>query len=279
MLWFHLLRVRCEPLKQASLFQMPRSPGEVIIDTIRATPTAVVGRGSEWHIGKPESVGANALGFKMGRTTAVSVPKYDVETHDFFESQVDSAPYTFGVFDQYTQACGILKKSGVSQVPAEISNKLEKLLNSTSIPEQAGYRAVVDPISDPEGFLEQLRSADTITKFSFTASFENPFDVDRLIQRPAEKFTGVVGGTRTKVEVEGESLNEEVLEELSRGVAATGEAASATVRSKGARRGKRIHLRGNPVLESVETEKTSIGLYKSIHDAVLKSYNRVRNAL
>lgn len=279
MLWFHLLRVRCEPLKQAGLFEVARSPGQTIIEAIKVTPTAVVGRGSEWHIGRPEAIGSSALGFKMGRTTAVSVPKYDLEAHDFFESQVESAPFTFGVFDQFTQACGILKKAGVSQISSEISHKLEKLLNATGVPEQSGFRIVVDPIPDPEGFLQQLRSADMVTKFSFTASFENPFDVDRLIQRPAEAFTKLVGGTRTKVEVEGESLDERVLEELARGVASTGEVASATVRNKGARRGKRIHLRGNPVLESVESEKTSKGLYRSMLDAVVSSYNRVRNTL
>lgn len=215
----------------------------------------------------------------MGRTTALMVPQYDGVTHDFFEAEVNSAPYTFGVFDKETQACGIVKKSGVSQNSTEISAKLEKLLNSSAIPEQAGVRIVVDPISDPQGFIEQLRNSSSITKFSFTASFENPFDVNELIQRPAEKFAEIAGADKAKVEVEGESLNEEVLEELARGVASTGETAAATIRQEGVTRGKRIYLKGNPVQEAIEEGDSPRTIYAAIWDATKIGYSRVRNAV
>ena len=165
MLWIHVLRVRCEPLQQGGLFTRPRSSSDIISDVIKSTPTANVGRGSEWHIGKPERISERAIGFKMGRTTAVTVPQYDVAAHDFYEAEVESAPYTFGVFDEDTQACGIVKKSGVSQSPNEISAKLERLLNASPIPEQAGVRVVVDAIPDPQSFIEQLRNSFAITKF------------------------------------------------------------------------------------------------------------------
>lgn len=279
MLWIHVLRVRCEPLSQGGLFDEPRSPADIILDAIRSAPTANVGRGSEWHIGKPEVVDGGAIGFKMGRTTAVTVPQFDVEAHDFYEAEVERAPYTFGLFDSETQACGIVKKAGVSQNASEVAAKLERLLNASAAPEKAGYRIVVDPITDPQGFIEQLRSASTITRFSFTASFPNPFDVEALIQRPAEEFTKVAGGEKTKVEVRGENLNEEVLEDLARGIASTGDQASATIRQKGIRRGKPIYLRGNPVQESVEAEGPTKSIYGAMRDATRAAYYRVRNAL
>lgn len=279
MLWLHILRARCEPLQQGTLFDQPRPPSDVIADAVRATPTAQVGRGSEWHIGKPEQLPDRAIGFKMGRTTAITVPQFDVETHDFYEAEVERAPYTFGVFDLDTQACGIVKKAGVSQSASEIASKLEKLLNASAIPEKAGFRIVVDPITDPEGFIEQMRSASSITRFSFTASFANPFDVEALIQRPAEEFTKAAGGEKTTVEVKGDNLNEEVLEDLARGVASTGDHASATVRQEGTRRGKRIYLRGNPVQEPVEEEGPAKSIYAAMRDATRIAYNRVRNAL
>lgn len=279
MFWIHVLRIRCEPLQQGVLFAEPREPAEVITDAIRATPTADVGRGSEWHIGKPEDVAGGATGFKMGRSSAVTLPRYDSEKHDFYEAEVERAPYTLGVFDPGTQACGVVKKAGVSQNPTEIAAKLEKLLNASAHPEKAGVRIVVDPLTDPQGFIEQLRSATAVTRFSFTASFPNPFDVEALIQRPAEEFTKIAGGEKTKVEVEGDNLNEEVLEELARGVASTGDQASATVRQDGASRGKRIYLRGNPVQEAVEAEGPAQGVYEKIREAARAAYGRVRNVL
>lgn len=279
MIWLHLVRIRCEPLRQGGLFNNARRPSDVISDALRSTPTAPVGRGSEWHIGKPEMLKGAAIGFKMGRTTAVTVPQFDSESHDFFESEVERAPYTFGLYDQETQACGIVKKAGVSQSASEIASKLEKLLNASAYPEQSGYRIAVDPITDPAGFIEQLRSASSISKFGFTASFANPFDVEALIQRPAEEFTKMVGGEKTKVEVQGENLNEEILEDLARGVASTGDQASATVRQAGSRRGKRIFLRGNPVQEPIEEEKVSKGIYDLMLNATRSAYNRVRSSL
>lgn len=107
MLWTHLLRVRCEPLQQANLFTEQKSPSDVIVESISATPTAHVGRGSEWHIARPELIGKEAIGFKMGRLTEVMVPQYDSFNQDFYEAEAERAPYTFGVFDRDTQACGI----------------------------------------------------------------------------------------------------------------------------------------------------------------------------
>lgn len=276
MLWIHLLRVRCEPNKQSGLFDRPRSPSDVIMDAIRSTPRALVGRGAEWRIVKPELIGANAIGFKMGRSAALKVPQYDDKAHDFVESEVQSAPYTFGVYDAETQACGIIKRTGVSLLASQISSKLEKILNSTDFPEQAGCTIQVDPISDPDDFIGQLRGAALVTKFRFTASFPNPFDVERLIQRPAELFTQAAGGDSTTVEVHGQNLDVDLLEELARGVASTGDEAAATVKSSDRARGKRIHLKGNPVQEPVEQERDPKSFYKSILSSTRAAYERIR---
>ncbi|ENY82572.1 hypothetical protein EBMC1_00670 [Sphingopyxis sp. MC1] len=135
---------------------------------------------------------------------------------------------------------------------------------------------MVDPIVDPEGFIEQLQSAHTIVKFSFTAEFENPFDVETLIQRPAEKFNEAVGGSRTKVEVEGDSLDKEILEDLSRAVAATGDDAAASVRTSERSPSKRIYLKGTPLQEPVETESALNPLHVMLK-ATRDAYNRLRN--
>lgn len=120
--------------------------------------------------------------------------------------------------------------------------------------------------------------AHEVTSFTFFAGFENPFDVENLIQRPAEKFNKLAGGARTKVEVQGDSLNKEVLEELSRGVASTGEYAAANIRTTEGQRAKRIYLRGSPLTEPVKPlpEKS---LFEVILTATREAYDRIRHSI
>lgn len=278
MFFIHVLRIRCEPLEQASLFAQARSPSLVITDALLSTPTAHVGRGSEWHIGRPERLPNDGVGFQLGRVQAVTAPQFDVEQHWFFEEETQRAPYTIAVYDQRHQACGVIRKAGVSQSAGEVAGKLEKLLNATPHTEAAGYRVVVDPIKDPQQFVEQMRVAHEVTSFTFFAGFENPFDVENLIQRPAEKFNKIAGGERTKVEVQGDKLNKDVLEELSRGVASTGEYAAANIRTSEGGRTKRIYLRGSPLTEAVKPTPDK-SLFDLILTATREAYDRIRHAI
>lgn len=91
-MFIHVMRIRCEPLDQSSLFAEKRPPSLVITDAILSTPTANVGRGSEWHIGRPELLQSDGIGFQMGRVQAVTAPQYDTELHWFFEEETQRAP-------------------------------------------------------------------------------------------------------------------------------------------------------------------------------------------
>lgn len=276
--WIHIARIRCEPLQQGSLFVEERLPTKVISDCILARPTADVGRGSSWHIGASNELSGDGISFQMGRVQEISSPQFDSVEHSFFEAQAERAPYTVAVYDQRHQCCGIVKKSGVSQSANEICSKLETLLNSTEYPSRAGVRVVVDPLIDPENFIEQLRNSSEIVKFSFTAGFENPFDVESLIQRPAEKFNQSVGGIQTKVEVEGPNLNKEILEDLSRAVASTGDKAAASIRKEPRQKAKRIYLKGTPLQEPLELPSDR-SPFQVMLGATREAYDRIRNSL
>lgn len=277
MFFIHVLRVKCEPLEQADFLAKPMDPVNVISQATRAKPTADVGRRSEWHLGNVQSVPGDGIAFAMGRTAMVTSPRFDEKTHDFLEEEVTRAPFTMGVFDQRHQTCGVIRKTGVSQSANEIASKLETLLNSTPYPRESNVKIVIDPVRDPASFIEALKSASSVTRFSFYAARPNPHDVNRLIQRPAEEFTQAAGGVRTKVEVEGDDLDREVLTDLSQAVAAVGETASANVRPEPDSRTKRIHLSGNPVSEPVATDETR-GLLVRMLEATREAYDRVRNA-
>lgn len=277
MAFIHLLRIKCEPLEHADFLAKSLNSVDVISKSLMAKPTADVGRGSEWHVGNVGSLPDDGVSFAMGRTAMVTTPRFDEKTHDFLEEEGTRAPYTFGVFDTRHQACGVLRKPGVSQNAGQIAAKLEKLLNSTRYPRESNARIIVDPIWDPSSFIEAIFQADSVTRFSFFASRPNPHDVNALIQRPAEEFTMAAGGERTRVEVEGPNLDKDVIGDLAQAVAAVGEEASASIRPESEARTKRIHLSGNAVTEAVERDEAK-GLLPRILEATRVAYDRVRNS-
>jgi hypothetical protein len=278
-LTLHVFRIQCERKVQSSLFAEREAPSEVISQAIFAKPTAVVRRGTEWHIGSPERIkDTNGIGFQIGRVQSVNTPQFDDNAKVFFESDEERAPYTIGVFDRSSQACGILRRSGVSLNGEEISDKLQKLLNESGIPSKYDYNIIVDKLRDPDEFIDIIRSSFQIKKFSFRSRFENAFDVQRLIQRPAQEFTEITKGRSTTVEVEGDSLEPEPLEELTRSVASVGDTASATVRSDENSKPRRIFLQGTPLIAEVSREEVEQSPLHAAFFAVKAAYKRLRQA-
>lgn len=275
MFYIHILHVKCEGMPQGDFLREASDPVSVIVQSLESKPTADVGRGSEWHIGNVEKIDKSGVGFAMGRTQAVTTPQFDLSTHNFVEEEAMRAPFTLGVFDKETQSCGIIRKGGVSQSSSEIAGKLAKLLNSAPYARESNYEIVVEPIPDPIDFISSVREAKAVIRFSFTVTWPNPHDVDRLIQGPAKEFTKEAGGERTRVEVEGESLDKDLIEDVAKAVAADGEQASASVRTGEGGPPKRVHLSGNPVVERVESSPRE-SVFSSILDATKRAYHRVR---
>lgn len=274
----HILRIKCEGLPQGDFLRETSDRIIVIGQSFEARPTADVGRGTEWHIGNVEAMKSGPVSFAMGRTQAVKTPQFDQATHNFLEEEAMRAPFTIGVFDPETQACGIIRKSGVSQSASEIAGKLARLLNAAPFARQSNSVIVVEPITDPVDFIEAIRQAAAVTRFSFTVSRPNPQDVNRLIQEPAKEFTKEAGGDRSKVEVEGDSLNKDLLEDVAKAVAADGQQAVASVRPEGGGPARRIQLSGNPVIERVEPGKSS-SVFESILEGTRRAYYRIRGTV
>jgi hypothetical protein len=275
MFYIHVLRIKCETLPQADFLRSTRDPVDVISRSFEGKPTADVGRGSEWHIGNIENIESEGIGFAMGRTQAVKSPRFDTVNHDFLEEEAMRAPFTIGVFDKSTQTCGIIRKTGVSQSSSEIAGKLQILLNSAGVAAESNSHIVVDPIPDPVSFIEAIRDAEAVTRFSFTVTRPNPQDVNRLIQKPAEEFTEAIDGEKARIEVEGDSLNKSVVEDVAKATAAVGETATANIRPAGGGRTKRIYLTGNAVVEPVDAGKTQ-SVFAAILTNIRSAYVRIR---
>jgi hypothetical protein len=276
--WMHILRVKCESLPQGDFLKKEGESVNIIRESFEQKPTAPVARGSEWHIGNVSKLNDTALSFAMGRTMAVTSPQFDPTNHNFMDEEAQRAPYTLGIFDFDTQVCGILRRPGVSQKASEIAGKLATLLNSSGVPQKYNCTIVVDPIFDPAPFLQQIRSAASVNKFTFFVSRPNPQDVDRLIQQPAERYTEQLNGTKTKIETEGDNLDKELVEDMANATAAKGDDASAVIRAEEGAKLKKIQLRGSALVEPVE-EAADSGILLSMLDAATSAYRRVRNLL
>jgi hypothetical protein len=276
MFHIHVLRIKCEGLPQGDFLRSSSDPVSIITRSIKAKPTADVGRGSDWHIGNVKELDEGGLSFAMGRTQAVTSPQFDESTHDFVEEEAMRAPFTFGVFDPELQVCGVIRKAGVSQSTNEIAGKLSKLLNAAPFAREANAVIVVEAIPDPINFMQAIRSAQAVLRFSFTVARPNPIDVDRLIQGPAKEFTEKVAGDRTRVETEGADLNKDAIEDVTNAVAADGEQAAATIRPKEGGPPKRVYLAGNPVTERVEPGPNS-SVLSAVLEGARRGYRRVRN--
>lgn len=274
--WLHVLRVRCEHVEQTNMFAEDRTPEDVIVDAFRAHPAAEVGGGSEWHIAAAELFAGRAVAFQIGRVQSVTNPQYDDQRQRFYEAEGERAPYAYGVFDSETQVCVIEKKAAVSAKAPEVASKLEKLLNKPSFASDAGFRIVVDELRDPEGFIEQVRQADRVTRFQFVAEFENPHDVYTLIHAPAERYNEMIKGQKTTVETRGPDLDKDVVEEMARSAASVGDPASATIREKGQAKGKTVYLRGTPLLEKLSLSDEVEGLRDHMLSALRSAYERLR---
>lgn len=271
----HLMRCKAEPLPQMDAFKPKRPATEIVTESFMARPTTKVPRGAIWHIGNTVEIQGGGIFFALGREAILKKQQFNEGRREFEEVEQEQAPFTVGVYDPKTQAAGVLVRQGVSLSAREISTKLEVLLESTGIARNHNTRIVVDPISDPRGFIEILLTASRITRFEFDFSLPNPPDDERFIQRPLKEFGKRVGATEGKASLKGPSLDPEQLVELTRAVAAEGDEATANVEMLPGGGIERKGLTQNPVREPVEAELHE-GTGPAILRAVRRAYRRIR---
>lgn len=274
--WVHVLRIRAEHFEQRDFLIVEREPSDIIADALLDMPEGEIGGGSDWHIAAAERFAGSAVYFQIGRVQKINQPQYDEGTRKFFEAEGERAPYTEGVFDGETQTCVIERRPNVAAKAIEIAPKLEKLLNSTRAPAEAGVTIRVDELRDPTGFIDQIRESYRVTRFSFTAEFENAHDVYGLIHRPAEQYNEAIRGAKTTVESRGDDLDKEVVEEAARSAASVGDPASATVKPDKGGKLKTIYLRGTPLLELVELAEKAEAIKETMLAAAKRAYHRLR---
>ncbi|WAK02485.1 hypothetical protein [Methylobacter sp. YRD-M1] len=130
------------------------------------------------------------------------------------------------------------------------------------------------PIPDPEGFLRALSSAYRVTRFAATFRGPNPFDADEHFQKPLSVYLSAANGESGKAQIHGEDLNREVLQEVTRSTAATGNEASARIIKSKSQKSITINLKGDPVKRRYDEDEH---LPEAVLADLTNLYYRVRN--
>ncbi len=275
MLEFQLFRIKVYPSEQM-VFNGPKKPSEILLETIESLPSAEIRNGMIWHLGNICEIDENGLYFRVGRTTKAKREIY--QEGNFTDEEFEEAPYTHIILDIPIEVCAIAKKAKLSPSPKGIANQLIKLFAGSEPARHYGAKFEIDWLKNPEDLITQIKQAYAISRFSMTFSRPNPFDIEEEFIKPFSKFMKESQGEKGKAQVEGENLKPQLLENLTRSVAATGNDATARLQIRKEDKPTTIHLRENPVFisqDDVSDDKQKKGLLNKVRQV----YKEVRGKL
>lgn len=278
MLNFYLFRIKIHEPPLPSMFDEEKSASERIREVILSKPSEELRKGFIWHIGNVIELKENGLYFALGRTTKTIVELYDEDEGNFVEEDFESSPYTHAFVDLTYQLLSIAKKTRLAQTPKGISKQLERLMNSAQELAESGRSVEILQISDPEEFINHIRNAYSVSKFTMEFGEPNPWDANEDFQAPMQKLLKESHGRKGRTSISGEDLKRETLEDLTRASAATGNDVQALIKSSQDERGVIKHLVGNPATVS-EDEVASDEHKITLLLKVRKYYIQIRQHL
>lgn len=251
----YLFRVKVQKTKQGVLFGREIEPSKFLTEVISSKPSAELREGYIWHIGNIVLIENEGLSFAAGRTTKKSKELYDESEKNFLEVEDEESPFTYVYYDMKYGFFAIEPKSKLSPTVKGIARNIEKLINKQDYVIHSGYRIEISEIWDPEDFLRHIRQAYAVVGFTVHFGKPNPFDVEADFHRPMEKYLEETGGRKGKATIQGENLDRDKIEEVTRSVASTGNDASARLRMTEGQRPVTRHLEGDPVAIPIEDEE------------------------
>lgn len=275
MLEFQLFRIKVYHSGQM-IFDGPKKPSEILLEAIESLPSAELRRGMIWHLGNIYKIDENGLYFRVGRTIKAKREIY--KDGNFMDQEFEEAPYTHVVLDIPIEVCAIAKKPKLSPSPRGIANQLIRLLAGSKTAKYYEAQFEIDWLKDPKDLITHLKQAYNISRFSMTFSRPNPFDVEEHFRKPFGQLIRATQAEKGKAQVEGENLKSQVLEDLTRSAAATGDDAVARLQLDEKQKPTTVRLRDNPVF--LQQDDVSSGEQKkSILNKVREAYRKVRGKL
>lgn len=270
---YSLFRVKMVRPRQSSFLHDDLPPRDIFLRAVLEKPSGELRKGFEWHIGNVQQFAEYTGYFAAGRTTLSTIEKFNPESGDFVEEELEESPYTHCVFDARIGFIGIAKKPNLSQTTKGIANRIEQLLSLAEIVRNNNILVEIRPIPDPDGFLSSLDSAFKVFSFSATFRGPNPFDADEHFQKPLSVYLSAADGQKGKTTISGEDLNRSVLREVTRSTAATGNEASARIQKAKRQKPMTINLKGDPIKRKYDEDEHTPEL---VLNDLTNQYSRVR---
>ncbi len=256
MIDFYLYRMKFFLPTQTNLFSDNNLKREEILRHIlKEKPSMELREGHNWHIGNVYHVDETGGYFAVGRTTKSILEKYDKQTGNFIEEQLETSPYTHVIFERSIGFVAIAKKTKLAPTVAGIAAKLSKLFSISDFINSNHIDVSLDPISDPYDFINAVQTAYSIKFFEVTFTKSNPFDADEFFQKPMEKYLDAARGEKGKTAIFGPSLDSETLINVTRSIAATGNDAKASLKVSESARYSTKRLKGNPACFQIPEEE------------------------
>jgi hypothetical protein len=255
------------------MFDYPVNRQDVFTAALRGDAGTTIRAGYRWHIANVQFYSEFSGYFRIGRTTLTASPTFNPES-GFTEQVSEFSPFTHCVFDAQIGFVGIARNTELAQETDAIARRVADALSSTRPVEENSIFVELTPIPNPEGFLHDIDSAYRVIKFSATFHRPNPVDADEIFQKPLAKLLATANGQLGKAEVTGEDLNREAIKAITRSTAATGNDATARVRTGRGKRSKKIRLRRSTVTASYEEEEHNPA---QVLADLRTLYKRVRN--
>ncbi|WP_323012266.1 hypothetical protein [Castellaniella sp.] len=252
---YSLFRVKMVRPHQASFLHDELTPRDILLQAILEKPSSELRKGYHWHIGNIQMFDQFTGYFAAGRTTTSTIEKFDEETSNFVEEELEASPYTHCVFDAAIGFLGIAKKPNLSQTTKGIAARLEQLLSRSLVVVKNEIAVEIRPIPDPDGFLKAIETAFKVFTFSATFRGPNPFDADEHFQKPLSVYLNAAEGIKGRTTISGTDLNRRVLQEVTRSTAATGNEASARIQKSKGQKAVTVNLKGDPVKRKYDEQE------------------------
>lgn len=244
---YSLFRTRFIRPAQTTIFSSDLTPVQIFLRALAEKKSARLRKDHIWHIGNIRHFSNTTGYFAIGRTTTSTIEKYNKETGNFVAEELESSPYTHGVFDAEIGFVGIAKKSSLTPTTKGIAIRLQQLLSLAEIVEVNGISVEISPIPDPDGFVRSLTAAHRVINFTATFHGPNPFDADEHFQKPLSVYLAAARGKKGRTVIQGDDLDRDVLQGITRSTAATGNEAKARIIKYRTQRPITINLSGDPI--------------------------------
>ncbi len=268
---FFLFRVKFIRDHQKDIFDDGASPEKIFNEAIREKPLVKLRRGAEWKLANISDIGINGGAFAVGRISEASTERFDFSKDDFIEARDYQGPFSTVLFSRKTGVVAIEEKSKVNSKTIATAKRLHDLMQSTNAVRRRNVRCIIDPIIDPDGFIEKIRKSTHVLKFRATFTGPNPSDADAIFQKPLEIYAEKIKADKGVIEVSGANLDKEVVIDITRSNAATGNLVNARIETKGFV--ETIPLRGINANFTVQAGDTQTEIFNKM----LNRYEQVRH--